>query len=650
MVKGRLANVLGKLRRSAQLCATGTMTGGQLLERFLYERDEAAFEALVRLHGPMVMGVCQRVLGNPHDAEDAFQATFLVLVRKAASIAPKELVGNWLYGVAYRTALKARTMTTRRRSREKQVAELPERETVSAEVWNDLQPLLDCELNALPEIYRVPVVLCELGGKTKRQVAEQLGVPEGTVSSRLARGRERLREGLARRGVTISGAGLAMVLTQNALQASVNSHVLGATVKACVSTMAGQAASGLISAKVAALTEGVLKTMFLTKLKTATAVVFFISLVAAGVGGLSQIRATEQPENRQELLLKRKKAPPADIQDRELQAELELARARLLQAEANLEAAIAQARAAQAALEALRARTQKPAQKLHGKIYFHKGHDLTAYDPQKKKFADLSKLEDEPNKHYQANSARLSPDGRLLAFMQAEAGTPAGKLQIRDVTKDDPPKVIVDMPGRELSSWSWSPDGKRISFAVWAGDAQKYYPHIVDVATQKVQKVTLPEMKTKGPEGFGSSIDAWSPDNLWLVFARGHFHLVNPKTKEVRRLTSEPTGFLAGTCRFSPDGKKILFIGSNKDEEYNLSVLDVFSGHTKMLAKLKDKWDFSACWSPDSRRIACSSVDVDEKMERSGPCRVEIYDAEGLGRPQLLFEDREGGFTVTAWR
>ena len=126
--------------------------------------------------------------------------------------------------------------------------------------------------------------------------------------------------------------------------------------------------------------------------------------------------------------------------------------------------------------------------------------------------------------------------------------------------------------------------------------------------------------------------------------------LANPKTKEVRRLTSEPTGFLAGTCRLSPDGKRILFIGSNKDEEYNLSVIDVFSGQTKVLAKLKDKSDFSARWSPDGHRIACSSVDQNEKMERSGPCRIEIYDAEGLGRPQLLFEDREGGFTATAWR
>jgi RNA polymerase sigma factor (sigma-70 family) len=650
MVNGRLAHALGNLRRSAQLCRTGTMSGGQLLERFLCERDEVAFEALVGLHGPMVMGVCQRVLGNPHDAEDAFQATFLVLIRKAASIAPKELVGNWLYGVAYRTALKARSMSNRRRSREKQVTDLPERKT-AAEVWNDLQPVLDCELNALPEIYRIPVVLCELGGKTKREVAQQLGLAEGTVSSRLARGRERLRHALAKRGVTISCAGLSILLSQNALQATISPAVLTATLKAGMAALAGQtAAAGVISAKVAALTQGVLQAMFLTKLKIATAVVFFIGLVAAGMGGLSQTFATEQPENTKQVQAKKKKPPLEDVEDRQLQAELELAKARLAQAEVNLEVAIAQARAAQAAYEAIKARVQKPAKATQGKIYLHKGIDLTIYDPKKKQFMEFARLDEEHQKNYQSDSARLSPDGRFLAFGQAEEGTPPSKIQIRDLTKGDPPNVIVDMPGKELSNWSWSPDGKRLSFAVWGEDGKTYTPCIVEIATQKVQKVTLPEVKGKGPDGYGALIQAWSPDGMWLVNARGRFHLVNPKTKEVRQLTTEPIGFFAGTCQFSPDGKKILLIGIPKQKQCNLSVIDVLTGKKKVLGDLTDKWGFTAAWSPDGRRIVCSSVEVDEKFKRTGPCRVEIYDADGQGTPQLLIEDAEAWLTVTAWR
>src|SRR5262249_46317585 len=145
------SDVLRQLRRAALLRDGGGMTDGQLLERFVTRRDEAAFEALVRRHGPMVLGVCRRRLRNPHDAEAAFQATFLVLVRKAASISQRELLGNWLYGVAYRTALDARAAAARRRVREKQVSEMPEPQTAEhADVWRDLRRLLDQELNRLP--------------------------------------------------------------------------------------------------------------------------------------------------------------------------------------------------------------------------------------------------------------------------------------------------------------------------------------------------------------------------------------------------------------------------------------------------------------------------------------------------------------------
>src|SRR5271165_4953421 len=135
---------------------------GQLLASFVARRDEAAFAALVCRHGQMVFGVCQRVLHHAQDAEDAFQATFLVLARKAGSVVPRELVGNWLYGVAYRTALKAKAVAARRRVRERQVVEMPEPPAPSGDVWPDLRPLLDRELERLPEKYRVPVVLCDL--------------------------------------------------------------------------------------------------------------------------------------------------------------------------------------------------------------------------------------------------------------------------------------------------------------------------------------------------------------------------------------------------------------------------------------------------------------------------------------------------------
>src|SRR5262245_42208023 len=150
MTASPMTEFLQQLRDTALLPDGADMTDGELLEGFVMRRDEAAFAALVRRHGPMVWGVCRRVVPRPQDAEDAFQATFLVLVRKAASVVPREMVANWLYGVAHQTALNARATTTKRRTRERQVAEMPEPVVTEQDLWNDLQPLLDQELSRLP--------------------------------------------------------------------------------------------------------------------------------------------------------------------------------------------------------------------------------------------------------------------------------------------------------------------------------------------------------------------------------------------------------------------------------------------------------------------------------------------------------------------
>src|SRR2546421_1595373 len=143
MQNSRMSKVLQHLRSAALLGESAALTDGQLLESFVSRREEAALEALVRRHGVMVWGVCRRVLQSHHDAEDAFQATFLVLLRKATTIVPRELVGNWLYGVAHQTALKARATRATRRTREKQVMDIPEPAAPAQQLWNDLQPILD---------------------------------------------------------------------------------------------------------------------------------------------------------------------------------------------------------------------------------------------------------------------------------------------------------------------------------------------------------------------------------------------------------------------------------------------------------------------------------------------------------------------------
>jgi RNA polymerase sigma factor (sigma-70 family) len=252
------------------------LTDGQLLERFVAERDEVAFAALVQRHGRLVFGVCCRLLGHVQDAEDAFQATFLVLARKAASLSNGEAVGNWLHGVAYRIALDAKVVNTRRNAREKQVVEMPHPEVVADEP-QDWRPWLDYEINLLPEKYRTPVVLCELEGRTRREVAHQLGLSEGTLSSRLAAARQLLAKRLSRRGLTLSGGVLAAAVAEEAVAAHIPEQLLSCAARAAVHAVA-------LSSSVETLMKGALKTMYLSELKRVVGVVLVVA--ALGASGL----------------------------------------------------------------------------------------------------------------------------------------------------------------------------------------------------------------------------------------------------------------------------------------------------------------------------------------------------------------------------
>jgi RNA polymerase sigma factor (sigma-70 family) len=196
--------VLNYLRRVRGPRAATDMTDRALLERFAGQRDEAAFAELVRLHGPAVLGVCRRVLGDAHDAEDAFQVTFQVLAAKGRSLRPGDQLGPWLYGVAYRSALRARSKRARRRERERQAPPTAKTDPADDILWRDLRPVLDEEVQRLPEKYRVPFVLCHVQGQTYEEAAHHLGCPKGTVAIRLSRARERLRNRLTRRGLSPS--------------------------------------------------------------------------------------------------------------------------------------------------------------------------------------------------------------------------------------------------------------------------------------------------------------------------------------------------------------------------------------------------------------------------------------------------------------
>jgi RNA polymerase sigma factor (sigma-70 family) len=304
--------------RSTLVPEGADLTDAQLLEGFVSRREPAALEALVRRHGPMVWGVCRRVLGNHHDAEDAFQATFLVLVRKAASVHPRAKVGNWLYGVAHQTALKARATRAKRKLREAQVTHMAEPAGIEKDAWRDLQAVLDLELSRLPEKYRTVIVLCDLEGKNGKDVARELNLPRGTVASRLGRARAMLARRVDRHGLAVSGATLTAVLSEKAASASVPGPVMASTIKAVTSMAAGQAATGLVSTKVAALLEGVLKGMLMTKLKITAVLVVILAIAGLGVGHVVLETGAAEPAKEREV--------NADAVDKEKQSKDDMAK------------------------------------------------------------------------------------------------------------------------------------------------------------------------------------------------------------------------------------------------------------------------------------------------------------------------------------
>lgn len=268
----------------------GGVTDSQLLERFLKERDETAFEVLVWRHGAMVLALGRRVLGNAHDAEDVLQATFLTLVRKAGSIGKSESLASWLYKVAYRIALRARARAAKTRAESRLVEDVPTVERGDEIAWRELRPLLDSAIERLPEKYRTAVVLCDLQGKSHREAAEQLGCAVGTISTRVTRARQLLRKRLAHHGLSVSVAALGAALAQQTAGA-MPAALTAATVRAAVRLVSDGGAAGIVSASVAELIEGANQAMLMNRFK----IVMFLALVAGAVTVGAGVMARREP-------------------------------------------------------------------------------------------------------------------------------------------------------------------------------------------------------------------------------------------------------------------------------------------------------------------------------------------------------------------
>jgi internalin A len=280
MAKANSSPILQTLRGMVEDQRVKNLDDRELLGRFVNEHDQAAFHALMRRHGPVVLDVCRSMLVNQADAEDAFQATFLVFARKAKGIRAATSIGSWLHGVAYRVALKAQTAFARRKKHESLAPARAVVESADDMAWRDVKAVVHRELNTLPERFRAVLVICYLEGKTQDEAALQLKLPKGTLKGRLEQGRATLRERLIRRGL-----GPAAVLVASAWTASdsaaLQPTLIGSTVLAAANLAAGRAASEIVSTKVITLTEGVVKAMYLTKLKIATAILLVLSIFGA---------------------------------------------------------------------------------------------------------------------------------------------------------------------------------------------------------------------------------------------------------------------------------------------------------------------------------------------------------------------------------
>jgi RNA polymerase sigma factor (sigma-70 family) len=560
---------------------TGAVTDGQLLERFATRRGEAsehAFTALVERHGPVVMRLCRSVLRDEHEAQDAFQATFLVLAQRAGSLWVRDSIGPWIYSVAYRVASCARAAAIRRQRHERRHAELAAGRLAvyPDEDRGDLEAAVHEEIDRLPEPYRAPLVLCDLEGCTHEQAARHLGWPVGTVKSRQARGRERLRARLIRRGLSPSSR---LVLgTAFTPELPVPAALTKAT------ATLGTIWTGADSARVAVLAREVLKVMFLQKLKLIVLSLSTIALAAAGAGSLMW------------------QAPAAMLREGQ--------------------AAPATPGEGQAAAVA---KHERP-----GKIYITvnradpRGRSgivrwLIALDPKTDARADV----------FEGCSIRprVSPDGKSVAFEREEA------LWVRGLDRNAEPRRIVGLGGTNAASPVWSPDGKQIIINVGHREEPRW---IFTNLRFNIDGTGREELRIPHED----VVLDWSSDGRWLLTAshRGakigwQLYVMQPDGTDQRRITEGGNPFYA---RFSPDGRRVLYSDNGREQQSGIWVADVDGKNGRLVLPVDSNTLASACWSPDGQRIAIIRAAINAGAVRNpNPVQVVVMDLDGGHRSEI---------------
>jgi RNA polymerase sigma factor (sigma-70 family) len=551
---------------------------GDLLDRFIARRDEAAFAELLRRHGPMVLGVCHRLLGAGPDADDAFQATFLVLVHKAKSVRRGTSLGCWLYGISRRLALKARAAAARRRAYERRAADMRV-EPTNEPGWDDVRPILDEELARLPQRLRAPLVLCYLEGKTNIEAARELGWPAGSLSKLLARGREMLRLRLTRRGVALSAGALALLLAQGAARAAVPAALGQSTLAAGLATTAG--AVGIVSARVASLVQSGVRDMFLAKCKLVLAVVLTLAALGAGAAVLKMPQPPQPPEkpggDAVSPAVATKPSPSLDQQDDPLPA------------------------GARARLGTMRLRHGHAVQTVafapDGKSFVSTGGDHLARRwevPTGREIATYGQQIDR-DKPYEMtrwmHAVAFAPDGKTLATGDHAEGWQVHTIRIWDAAAAKQLRTLEGHTNGVLCL-AYSPDGKTLASCSVDETVRLWDP---DKGT---------ELRTLAGHTGRVNWVAWSRDGKRLASAGadGTVRLWDAdKGTELRSITAHEGG--AQAVSFSPDGKRLVTGGADK----TIRLWDADKG-TELRKLAREKEIRIVAFSHDGRLVACGGA------------------------------------------
>jgi RNA polymerase sigma factor (sigma-70 family) len=592
-----------------------TASDAQLLERFLDHEDAEAFAVLVARHGPMVYAVCRRVMGDVHRADDAFQATFLILARRARDVNPSATLRAWLYGVAVRTALTARARTNQRLKREIPVASLPDRPAPArTETDPDVLRMLDEEIARLPEKLRASVVLCELDGRSRKEAAAQLGISEGTLSSRLAAARRTLAARLRARGVLVPAAAFAALFSRANPAAAVPGEL--------TESAARLATPDLAPPGVDELTRGVFKTLLLAKLAAPVT-----ALVLAGV--LVSASLAEGPGT---LLQTIPQKPPA----------------RLSLVPAFAPTPVPRLVPREGVILVTSFSKERPAE-------LYKPDGMLIGKPAVGAATSLWK-------------ARISPDARrALVFRLGPIPQNTGPwtpnhLFVLDLdAKDGPSEALMhDLRWPEAV---WSPDGTKLYGSQVdpekenqpreAGKLVPLVSWVYELQTMKKTPLAIPE---------GHEIRDISRDGKTLLTSTHDSKTAYPtRSYLVPIATFKPRALLDKSfdgMRFSPDGKSVLgqLVGEKPGDLWKFSVVTVADGSARTV-KLPDGANavYHACWSPDGKRIAYHwHEEVPAPPGHASPTwrvsRVTVADADGGNAKTIIRRDDDELIYGLDWR